>query len=191
MKRNQTSDNCNGISPMSKMNFYQTLFDKVELWYQRLGHVNFKNLARISKDVVIGLSPLHRIKSNVCGSCLDGEWTKAHHWQSNEIHTTRPLELLHMDLMGSTQTESLGEKKYIFVIVYDLSIYTWIILLGKNLKFFILARSFLKDYKLKKNYQSLKSVVIMVESLKILYFHCFVMTWYPLGVFYTHHSTIK
>ncbi|KAA0026110.1 gag-pol polyprotein [Cucumis melo var. makuwa] len=34
-----------------------------------------------------------------------------------ECCTNRVLELLHMDLMGPMQTESLGGKKYVFVVV--------------------------------------------------------------------------
>ena len=41
----------------------------------------------------------------------------------------RPLELLHLDLMGPTRTESLGGKRYIMVMVDDFTRYTWVILL--------------------------------------------------------------
>ena len=43
--------------------------------------------------------------------------------------TSRPLELLHLDLMGPTRTESLGGKRYIMVVVDDFTRYTWVILL--------------------------------------------------------------
>ena len=42
------------------------------------------------------------------------------------IATSRCLELLHVDLMGPTRTESLGGKRYIMVIVDDFSRYTWV-----------------------------------------------------------------
>jgi hypothetical protein len=40
--------------------------------------------------------------------------------------TSRVLELLHMDLMGPMQFESLGGKRYAFVVVDDFSRFTWI-----------------------------------------------------------------
>ena len=43
--------------------------------------------------------------------------------------TSRPLELLHLDLMGPTRTESLGGKRYIMVVVDNFTRYTWVILL--------------------------------------------------------------
>ena len=55
-----------------------------------------------------------------------GKQTKASHRKVNVIATSRCLELLHVDLMGPTRTESLGGKRYIMVIVDDFSRYTWV-----------------------------------------------------------------
>ena len=52
--------------------------------------------------------------------------TKASYHKVNVIATSRCLELLHVDLMGPTRTESLGGKRYIMVIVDDFSRYTWV-----------------------------------------------------------------
>nr|CAN62159.1 hypothetical protein VITISV_041771 [Vitis vinifera] len=48
------------------------------------------------------------------------------------ISTTRPLELLHMDLFGSSRTPSLGGKSYAFVIVDEFSRYTWVLFLSQK-----------------------------------------------------------
>ena len=45
------------------------------------------------------------------------------------VQTSRPLELLHIDLMGPTRVQSLGGKKYILVVVDDFTRYTWVVLL--------------------------------------------------------------
>ena len=55
-----------------------------------------------------------------------GKQTKASHQKGNVIATSRCLELLHVDLMGPTRTESLGGKRYIMVMVDDFSRYTWV-----------------------------------------------------------------
>ena len=44
-----------------------------------------------------------------------GKQTKSSHPKVNAIATSRPLELLHVDLMGLTRTESLGGKRYIML----------------------------------------------------------------------------
>ncbi|MCI57321.1 gag-pol polyprotein, partial [Trifolium medium] len=42
------------------------------------------------------------------------------------LTTTRVLELLHMELMGPMQVESIGGRRYVYVVVDDFSIYTWV-----------------------------------------------------------------
>ena len=46
--------------------------------------------------------------------------------------TSRPLELLHVDLMGPARTESIGGKRYIMVVVDDFSRYSWVEFLRKK-----------------------------------------------------------
>ena len=46
-----------------------------------------------------------------------GKQTKSSHPKVNVIATSRPLELLHADLMGPIRTEILGGKRYIMVVV--------------------------------------------------------------------------
>ena len=41
------------------------------------------------------------------------------------ISTTKPLEMLHIDLCGPMRVISRGGKRYILVIVDDYSRYTW------------------------------------------------------------------
>ena len=45
------------------------------------------------------------------------------------VQTSRPFELLHIDLMGLARVQSLGGKKYILVVVDDFTRYTWVVLL--------------------------------------------------------------
>ena len=48
------------------------------------------------------------------------------HKKVDSLTTKRPLELLHMDLMGPTKVESIGGMKYIFLTIDDFSRLTWI-----------------------------------------------------------------
>ena len=65
----------------------------------------------------------------VCGPCKLGKQTKAKHLGTQTSVTFRPLELLHLDLIGPTRTESLGGKRYIMVVVDNFTRYTLVILL--------------------------------------------------------------
>ena len=65
----------------------------------------------------------------VCGLCQLGKQTKAKHPGTKKFATSRPLEPLHLDLMGPIRIESLGWKRYIMVVVDDFIRCTWVILL--------------------------------------------------------------
>ena len=78
---------------------------------------------------MLGIPKLNRVSNVVCGPCQLGKQTKAKHPGTQTSATSRHLELLHLDLMGPTRTESLGGKRYIMVVVDDFIRYTWVILL--------------------------------------------------------------
>ena len=59
--------------------------------------------------------------------------TKSSHPKVNVVATSRPLELLHVDLMGPTRIESMGGKRYIMV-VDDFSRYSWVEFLREKSK---------------------------------------------------------
>ena len=54
---------------------------------------------------------------------------KAKHLGTQTSAISRPLEVLHLDLMGPIRIKSLGGKRYIMVVVDDFTRYTWVILL--------------------------------------------------------------
>ena len=71
-------------------------------------------MAKVSKlEAVVGLPKFGKVEKNVCGPCQMGKQTKSAHPKVNVVATSRPLELLHVDLMGPTR------KRYIMVVVDD------------------------------------------------------------------------
>jgi hypothetical protein len=58
-------------------------------------------------------------QDNGVWSMSERKTIKVQHKKIGNILTSRPFELLHMYLMGTTQTESLREKKYIMIIIDD------------------------------------------------------------------------
>lgn len=97
----RTSDNCYIIKP-TKNNLRTCLIShskETALWHQRLGHLNFKDLARLSrKSLVRHLPSLNKVDNPICKSCQMGKQSKASHKKRTQIGSSRPLELLHMDL---------------------------------------------------------------------------------------------
>nr|GEX83443.1 hypothetical protein [Tanacetum cinerariifolium] len=94
------------------------------LWHLRLSHLNFDTINLLLKnDIVVGLPKLKFVK-DLCSSCELGK-AKCKSFQSKTTPSSkRRLQLLHMDLCGPMQVESINGK-YVLVIVDDDSRYTW------------------------------------------------------------------
>ena len=101
-----------------------------DLWHQRMRHASYKQLSIVfKKEAVLGIPKLVKVNNVVCGSYQLGKQIRAHHHANLTTTTSRPLELLHIDLLGRTRIESLGDKRYIMVVVNDFTRFTWAILL--------------------------------------------------------------
>ncbi|CAM8895490.1 unnamed protein product [Rhodiola kirilowii] len=117
----RSSNNCyllGTVGTVAETSCLVSQTDKMELWHRRLGHLNLKNLKKVSTESLIqGLPKVKGDLDVVCGECQIIKQTKVSHQKINQINTSRPLELIHMDLMGLMQVESYGGKKYVPVFV--------------------------------------------------------------------------
>jgi hypothetical protein len=90
------------------------------LWHRRLGHVGMNQLNRLLKhDLVVGLKDVKFEKNKLCSACQAGKQVGNSHPYKSSMSTSRPLELLHMDLFGLTTYVSIGGNTYCLVIVDD------------------------------------------------------------------------
>ncbi|XP_075499100.1 uncharacterized protein LOC142537473 [Primulina tabacum] len=110
-KGTRSSDNCYQIS--EELSCKHVQITELDLWHQKLGHANFKTLKNLSKyDAVRGMPNLSSGISYVCGDCQKGKQTRVSHPVLPTSGTTCCLELLHMDLMGPVEVESIGGKAF-------------------------------------------------------------------------------
>ena len=70
----------------------------------------------------------------------------------NHVYTSKPLQLIHMDLFGSSRYANLSGKYYAFVIVDDYFRYTWVLLLVNKDDAFDAFRVFCKKVQNEKGY---------------------------------------
>ena len=97
------------------------------LWHRRLGHVNFKNINKLSKlNLVRGLPSKEFPFSEKCLACAKGKQHKKSHKSKTVNSIDSPLQLLHMDLFGPISVKSLAKKSYCLVITDDFSRFTWV-----------------------------------------------------------------
>ncbi|KAJ6816220.1 uncharacterized protein M6B38_417750 [Iris pallida] len=104
-----------------------------QLWHMGLGHANMDTILRLAtKKLVRSLPDISFNKDTVCSECEKNKATKSAFKSKNAISTTRPLQLLYMDLFGPNRIASLGGKLYAFVIIDDFSRCTWVYFLTRK-----------------------------------------------------------
>jgi hypothetical protein len=90
------------------------------LWHRRLAHVGMKNLHKLLKgEHVLGLTDVCFEKYRPYAACQAGKQVGSTHQSKNVMTTSRPLELIRMDLFGPVAYLSIGGSKYGLVIVDD------------------------------------------------------------------------
>jgi hypothetical protein len=101
------------------------------LWYRRITHIGIRNLKKARKrGMITGLKDVTFDKNKLYSACQAGKQVAIHHALKTMLSTSKPLELLHMDLFGPTSYKSNGGNLYCLVIVDDYSHYTWTLFLG-------------------------------------------------------------
>jgi len=115
--------NCNAT-------YFNTFNEDSWLWHRRLGPVSFDHLSQInSKESVKGIPCMKFEKDSICDACQFGKQTKTSFKSIKDIMTSRPLELIHIDLFGPTKTISPSGNYFVFVIVDDFSRFKWVFFL--------------------------------------------------------------
>ncbi|KAK4857126.1 hypothetical protein QYF36_024817 [Acer negundo] len=149
--------------------------EEIELWHERLGHMNYRDLLILHKFYVVrGLPKLGKKVNGVCRPCQQGKQTKSLHKKGKYLSTKEPIEFLHMDLMGPMQTESLGGKRYIFVCVDDFSRNLWAEAI--NMAWYIGNRVFLRPGTRQTSYELWRG-----RKPNVSYFHTFGSKCYILN----------
>ncbi|XP_070013337.1 uncharacterized protein [Nicotiana sylvestris] len=88
----------------------------------------------------------------VCDACAKEKQIRSFFKPKKEVRTSRPLDLLHMDLCGPMRVKSRGGKKYIFVIVDDYSRFTWTLFLITEDETFSVFAAFIKKIQVKMSH---------------------------------------
>jgi hypothetical protein len=97
------------------------------LCHRRLANVGMRNLHKLQKDGhILGLINIVFQKDRSCGACQAEKQVGAHHHVKNIMTTTRPLEILQMDLFGPVAYISIDGNKYGLNVVDDYSRFTWV-----------------------------------------------------------------
>ena len=95
---------------------------EVDVWHQRLGHVNDHTLKKIvQEELMTGLKFPKSQTVSFCEGCVKGEATRLPIKPVGEIRSTKMLELVHSDVCGPLQVESFSGKRYLVTFIDDYS----------------------------------------------------------------------
>ncbi|XXG60383.1 hypothetical protein AAC387_Pa04g2305 [Persea americana] len=109
--------------------------DDAKLWHLRYGHLNMQGLKLLkSKEMVHGLTKMGELE--LCEGCVYGKQARGTFPSGKAWRANNCLELLHADLCGPMQTESLGGSKYFFLITDDYSRFSWVYFLNAKAEAF-------------------------------------------------------
>jgi hypothetical protein len=98
-----------------------------------MGHIHFDNLVKVSKkEASREMTQIMKPTNTLCKHCQQGKQTKTR-FKSKEYSMTRPLEIVHTDLVGPTTTKGLKCEKHFRLLVDD---YT-----RMNVVFFLMNKS--------------------------------------------------
>jgi transposase InsO family protein len=127
------------------------LFTKASLgwlWHRRLAHVEMSTLKMVlKKDMFRELKDVVFEKDKPCSACQARKQVANTHPTKALMSTSRPLELLYMDLFGPTNYVSAGGNLYYLVIVDDFSRYTWVFFLHDKSEVASIFKKFAKKAK--------------------------------------------
>lgn len=94
------------------------------LWHQRLGHVNYKTIAKMGEeDLVIGLNGVKFNNKSVCIDCAKCKITEAPYPKEAQNRATEVLGRIHSDICGPMPKQSYGGARYMITFIDDYSRY--------------------------------------------------------------------
>ena len=103
----------------------QNQTSKADLWHQRLGHVHGNQLKQMAKKKLVnGMDYPLDAELSFCEGCIEGKMHRKSHKPVGEIRSTEVLQLVHTDVCGPMQTESIGGNRYFVTFIDDFSRYT-------------------------------------------------------------------
>jgi transposase InsO family protein len=102
------------------------LGETAELWHRRFGHLGYDNLAKlVAKGMVNGINvkeqDVKAAKDKLCEPCVHAKQHRRPFPASTSTKVVKPLQLIHMDLMGPLPVPTLGGAKYVATFLDDFS----------------------------------------------------------------------
>ena len=92
----------------------------VNKWHQRLGHRNIDAIKQMHReDLAYGLKLNNCKHSTQCTVCIESKLTEMPYPTKAKFRAKNALDLVHSDLCGPMQVDSIGGMKYFLTFIDD------------------------------------------------------------------------
>lgn len=100
----------------------------IQLWHERLGHVNFPTIKKMqSLSLVEGMKLTFGCQdTSICEGCIMGKHHRQPFPKDGRTRATRIGEIIHSDVCGPITPSSIGGSKYFVIFKDDFSCYCFI-----------------------------------------------------------------
>lgn len=109
------------------------------LWHRRLGHMSDKGIKMLAGKSLIPVDKT--VALDPCDHCLAGKQHRASFSRKSTIRQNK-LELVHSDVCGPMEVESLGGNKYFVTFIDDATRKTWVYMLKTKSQVFEVFQKF-------------------------------------------------
>ena len=93
------------------------------VWHKRLAHACHSTIQSASNQALVEGADLSSVSVGLCDSCVKGKMSRKPFKSAGGIKSKRTLELVHTDVCGPMQVNSLGGCKYFVTFIDDFSRY--------------------------------------------------------------------
>lgn len=127
--------------------------DESWLWHRILGHINFYKLVIVRKKGCVRNIPcIIKPVNTFCDECVKVKQIKVS-FMEKENNTSRPLEIVHIDMCGPTRTRALASERYFMLFIDDYSRMTWVTFLQDKSQAFEIFKIFQKMVEKESGYK--------------------------------------
>jgi hypothetical protein len=103
----------------------RAVVETAELWHQRFGHLGYSGLAQLAKGQMVDGMGVQAVEfeaagQHTCEPCVQAKLTRLPFPSSSSV-SSRPMELIHMDVCGPVRETSLGGSRYFATFLDDYS----------------------------------------------------------------------
>ena len=102
-------------------------YDEIWLWHRRLWHLHFDHIIKIIKNGAVKYLPkISKPYESICNPCQMGKLTRTQFKSKNFTSADKPLQLVHIDLCGTSRKEGTGRERHFMLVIDDYSRLTWV-----------------------------------------------------------------